>query len=94
MGVVMSTTEQEEWIEFPCVFPLKVMGLNQDNYPEFVLQVAQKHVAGIDESSIKTKLSKSEKYISVTVTFMAQSRQQLDALYLELNANTLTKMAL
>jgi len=84
----------EERIDFPCHFPLKVMGLNQDDYPAFVLQVTQKHVQGISAADMHTRLSRNGKYIAVTITFDAQSREQLDALYRELNACERTRWTL
>ena len=86
--------QHQDGIKFPCVFPLKVMGLNHVDFPQFVLQVLQQHVVGIDESCMKTRLSKTQKYISVTMTFMAQSRQQIDNIYHQLNASEWTKMSL
>ena len=85
---------EEEWIEFPCVFPLKVMGDNDGSYPDFVLEVAKKYIDGVDESCVKTKESRTGKYISVTVTFMAHNREQLDAVYYELNCCERTRMTL
>jgi putative lipoic acid-binding regulatory protein len=90
----MNTQTEELQIEFPCTFPLKVMGLNEDDYPGFVLAIAKKYINGIDRSSIKTRLSKNEKYIAVTLTFLAQNREQIDNIYLELNASDRTKMAI
>ena len=87
------SSEQLE-IAFPCTFPLKVMGLNEQDYPGFVLAVGQKYVQGLDQSSIKTRLSKNGKYIAVTMTFLAQNREQIDNIYLELNASERTKMAI
>jgi len=90
----MSQQTEELVIDFPCTFPLKVMGLNTDNYPGFVLEVAKKYINGIDESCLKTRLSKNEKYIAVTLTFLAHNREQIDNVYLELNASDRTKMAI
>lgn len=86
--------DKMELMEFPCSFDVKVMGINTDDYPGFVLGVAQKHVAGLDRSAISSRLSKNEKYVAVTLTFLAQSREQIDNIYLELNASERTKMAL
>lgn len=88
----MSQTELE--MEFPCTFPLKVMGLNEDDYPGFVLEVGKKHVPEIDESCVRTRPSRNGKYIAVTLTFTAQSRQQIDNIYLDLHQNHRTKMAI
>lgn len=88
------TDEKPELLEFPCSFALKVMGINADDYPGFVLEVAQKHVAGLDRDCISSRLSKNEKYVAVTLTFLAQNQQQIDNIYLELNASDRTKMAI
>jgi len=90
----MALETEELQMEFPCTFPLKVMGLNKDNYPEFVLDTAKKYINGIDKSNLKTRLSKNEKYIAVTLTFLAQNKEQIDNIYLELNASDRTKMAI
>ncbi len=87
-------SESELEMQFPCTFPLKVMGLNQDDYPGFVLEVGKRYIPGLDESCIRTRLSKNEKYIAVTLTFLAQSREQIDNIYLELNRSNRTKMAI
>lgn len=90
----MDQQTEELLMKFPCTFPLKVMGLNSDDYPGFVLSIAQKYINGLDDSCLKTRLSKNEKYIAVTVTFLAQNKQQIDNIYLELNASERTKMAI
>ncbi len=90
----MSKQTEQLVIDFPCTFPLKVMGLNKDDYPGFVLEIAKKHINGIDKSCLKTRLSKNKKYIAVTLTFLAHSKQQIDNVYLELNASERTKMAI
>jgi len=86
--------QQEQLLEFPCSFAVKVMGLNDNDYPGYVLEVGQKYVAGLDRSCISTRLSKNEKYIAVTLTFLAHNKEQIDNIYLELNASDRTKMAI
>lgn len=90
----MKKQNEEEWIDFPCVFPLKVMGLNDGDYQDFVYQVCSKYVNGLDKSQLKTNLSRNKKYISVTVSFMAQNRQQLDNIYMEIHQDERSRMAL
>lgn len=85
---------QEQLLEFPCSFAVKVMGINDNDYPGFVLEVAQKYVAGLDRDCVSSRLSKNGKYIAVTLTFLAQSKEQIDNIYIELNASDRTKMAL
>jgi putative lipoic acid-binding regulatory protein len=78
----MSTT----LFEFPCEFPLKVMGRRTDDFRSLVVGIVQKHVGALDASKIEERPSKDGTYLSLTCTFTAQSREQLDALYRELTA--------
>ncbi len=79
---------------FPCDFVVKVMGEDIDNYAEMVLKVAQRHIKGVDASCMSIRPSRNGKYIAVSIQLVAHSRQQLDNLYLELNAHEHTRMAL
>ncbi len=80
-------------IKFPCLFPLKVMGLNQEAFSSAVLTIFRKHLeAGQFTQSAKS--SSSGKYLSITVTFMAQSQEQLNKIYEELNRHELVAMTL
>ncbi len=78
---------------FPCSFPLKVMGLNNEAFQTAVEAIFRKH---LDPSPISfaTQLSSNGKYLSITATFTATSKEQLDALYRELNAHKLVVMTL
>jgi putative lipoic acid-binding regulatory protein len=72
--------------EFPCEFPLKVMGRRSDDFRSIVLGIVQKHAGTIAADKIEERPSKDGTYLSLTCTFQAQSREQLDALYRELTA--------
>jgi putative lipoic acid-binding regulatory protein len=72
--------------EFPCEFPLKVMGRRTDDFRSLVVGIVQKHAGAIDASKIEERPSKDGTYLSLTCTFTAQSREQLDALYRELTS--------
>jgi putative lipoic acid-binding regulatory protein len=72
--------------EFPCDFPLKVMGRRSDDFRSLVLGIVQKHVGDVDPSRIEERPSENGNYLSVTLTFSAQSKDQLDALYRELTS--------
>ncbi len=86
--------DEDHLFHFPCEFSLKVMGEDVDNYADYVLSVCQKHIDHVDPANVKTRPSRNAKYLAVTVTFTATSREQLDKLYHELNACKHTKMAL
>ena len=72
--------------KFPCDFPLKVMGRQSDDFRSIVLGIVQKHAGAIDPGSIEERPSRDGNYLSLTCTFAAQSREQLDALYRELTS--------
>lgn len=86
--------DEDQLMHFPCDFALKVMGEDINNYSDYVLSVCQKHVDGVTSKCMHTRPSRNGKYIAVTVQLLATSRQQLDDLYIELNAYEHTKMAL
>jgi len=65
------------------VFPLKVVGRNEEDFEGFVVSVVQTH-APLSARTVTTRLSHAAKYLAVTVTFVAESREQLDAIYQEL----------
>jgi putative lipoic acid-binding regulatory protein len=76
----------ETLFEFPCDFPLKVMGRKSDDFRSLVLGIVQKHAGPIAPEKIEERPSKDGTYLGLTFTFTAQSRDQLDALYRELTA--------
>ncbi|HEX2493602.1 MAG TPA: DUF493 domain-containing protein [Steroidobacter sp.] len=72
--------------KFPCEFPLKVMGRRTDDFRSIVLGIVQKHAGPVDAMNIEERPSKDGNYLSITCTFSAQSREQLDSLYRELTS--------
>jgi hypothetical protein len=79
---------------FPTVFPLKVMGANQDDFVSLVVGIIQKHALISSEEVISSRLSRGGKFISVTVHVMAESQEQLDAIYRELSSHERVLMML
>ncbi len=80
-------------MQFPCLFPIKVMGLNSDAFTAAVLSTFRNHL-GTAQFTQCSRLSSGGKYLSITVTFMAQSQEQLNAIYAELKLNELVVMTL
>jgi putative lipoic acid-binding regulatory protein len=76
----------ETLLVFPCDYPLKVMGRRSDDFRSLVLGIVQKHAGTIIPEAIEERPSKDGNYLSLTCTFQATSREQLDALYRELTA--------
>ncbi len=80
--------------EFPCEFPIKIMGRADEAFIDTVTELISRHVPDLDESNITSRDSKQGNYISVTVTITATSKEQLDRIYLELNAHDAVLMTL
>lgn len=71
-------------LRFPCEFPVKVMGRDAEGFEARVLTVFERHVPNLEAARVSTRPSSSGNFLSVTVTFTAESQEQLDALYREL----------
>ena len=84
----------ETLLEFPCAFPLKVMGNNHADFEHAILTIVRQHIPNLGEASVHPKPSRTGKYLAVTVTFTATSKAQLDALYHDLNSHPDVKMML
>ena len=79
----MPERQDSSLLEYPCEFPLKIMGATRDGFAQAVLEVVQRHAPDFDGSTLEMKSSKHGKYLSITCTINATSREQLDALYQE-----------
>lgn len=91
----MTTTKLEDLLEFPCEFSIKVMGLNVTELISEVTTIVSLYATGFDpQRNIATKLSSKGNYLSLTVTIMAESKEQLDKIYLDLNRHPLVKITL
>lgn len=91
----MSDLHSDETLfEFPCHFAIKVMGKNIPEFEATVLSIVRKHVPDLSEGAVSAKPSSGDKWLSLTVSFTAQSKAQLDALYIELNASDQVVMTL
>lgn len=74
-------------MQFPSPFRLRVFGLDADDFAVFVLLLVRRHVPELNEDSIDSKPSHGGKYLAVRVSFTAESREQLDAIYRELSGH-------
>lgn len=81
-------------IEYPCDFPLKIMGRSQAGFAQAVLEIVRAHAPDFDGATMVMKASSGGKYLSVTCTIRATSREQLDALYRALCDHPLVVMVL
>ena len=81
-------------LESPCLFPLKAIGTGTDDFESLVVSIVRQHVPDFGEGAISTRPSGGGKYLAVTVTFVAESKAQVDALYQELSDHERVVMVL
>jgi putative lipoic acid-binding regulatory protein len=90
----MRDNPTESLIEYPCDFPIKVMGQKVDGFVEAITLVAVSFDAGFDASRLELRDSKGGNYQSLTITIRATSREQLDELYRTLSSHPMVKVVL
>ncbi len=81
-------------IEYPCEFPIKIIGTAQAGFAQAIMQVVMRHAPDFDAATMEMRLSKAGKYLSVTCVIRAVSRQQLDDLYRDLCDHPMVVMVL
>ncbi len=85
---------QTSEIAYPLDFPIKIMGRREPQLVQTIIEIVRKHAPDLDESAIEMRASKENKFLSVTCTIVATSREQLDALYQELGDHPSVVMVL
>jgi putative lipoic acid-binding regulatory protein len=75
------TDREDTLLEFPCDFPIKMMGRDRDSFRQAAIAVIEEHAGKLSDDAISTSSSRKGNFISITVTISAQSQQQLDDIY-------------
>lgn len=81
-------------LEYPCDFPVKILGHTRAGFAQAVLEVVRRHAPDFDGSTLEMKASKRGKYLSITCVIRATSREQLDDLYRDLCDHPMVVMVL
>ena len=81
-------------IEFPCDYPIKIMGVAGDELHRVIKMVMIKHAPGYDEAQITIRDSAQGNYQAITVTITATGTDQLQAIFTELKTSQHVKMVL
>ena len=90
----MTTTIEERTtlIDFPCPFPLKIMGVHHPEFGSHILTAIQEHAPATSEKDVVLKASTKGNYVSATITVLAHSQTQLDTIYQMLCAHPMVKI--
>jgi putative lipoic acid-binding regulatory protein len=81
-------------MNFPCSFPIKLMGRETAVFRQTARKLVEKHTGPLDDDAIESSLSRNGRFVSVTITVVAESREQLDNIYRDATAHADVIMAL
>lgn len=87
-------SEEQGLLEFPCAFPIKVMGVKSDGFTREIVAIVLEHAPDFVAESVEMRASAGGTYLSVTCTIQARSRPQLDDLYRALTEHPGVKVVL
>ena len=90
----MAKDFSESLIEFPCHFPIKIIGEAHQDFIQVITKLIKEHINDFVEKKIETKMSSEGKFISLTCTVYVTSKQQLDSIYKDLSSHPMTKFVL
>jgi len=87
-------TTDQSLIEYPCDFPIKVMGRRHEEFAQQITAVVLEHAPDFDPSTVEMRPSRNGNYIGLTFVVRATSRAQLDALYRALSSHPMVSVVL
>lgn len=85
---------EQSLISYPSAFPIKVMGAQVDGFAEAMVRVARQFDPAFDATTLERRPSSGGKYLGLTLTVTATSREQLDELYRTLSTHPMVKVVL
>ncbi|MEM1262983.1 MAG: DUF493 domain-containing protein [Pseudomonadota bacterium] len=74
-------SDDPEIMQFPLEFPVKLIGRDDGEFRSIARALLEPIIGTVDDSHIREAHSSGGKYIALTVTFTATSREQLNAVY-------------
>lgn len=80
------TEGQKPQIEFPCDYPIKVIGDHSEDFALTVTRVVQRFDPAFDPANLSAQPSRNGRFISVRITLRATGEEQLKELFAALKA--------
>ncbi len=74
-------------LEFPCEFPIKMMGRDTPEFRATARALVEAHAGAVSDDAVQTAVSRNGRFVSVTVTIVAASQQQLDDIYRDVSSH-------
>ncbi len=88
------TGQEPPKIEFPCDYPIKVLGRSSDAFQSLVIEVFERHAPGFDQEAVSIRASSKGTFTAITITITATGREQLEALHQDLLATGHVQMVI
>lgn len=85
---------EESALQFPCEFPIKMMGRDTAEFRRLARTLVETHSGAVPDEAVQAALSRKGSFVSVTVTITATSQQQLDDIYRDATSHDDVLMAL
>ncbi len=90
----ISSGEDAPKIEFPCQYPIKVLGRHTDDFREIVIDVMTRHTGAVHDAQVSEKPSGKGTFVSITIIITATGKEQIQAIFDDLKATGRVKMVL
>lgn len=94
MSAEEAQSHKTSLIDYPCDFPIKVMGKQDPTLAQALTEVVQLHDPAFDPATVEIRMSAKGNYVGLTFTVRATSREQLDAIYRALHSHPLVSLVL
>jgi uncharacterized protein len=87
-------TDTPPRIEFPCAYPVKIVGENRDSFAETVVTLTRRHAPEVTSEDVQIRASRAGNYCAVTITIRATGEPQLRDLHATLKTCPLVRLVL
>ncbi len=94
MNLPPAIPPEQSLIEYPCHFPIKVMGAQVEGFEAAMLHIVRSFDPTFDERTTERRPSKAGNYMGLTLTVYVTNREQLDELYRTLTTHPMVKVVL
>jgi hypothetical protein len=86
--------QQPPKIEFPCDYPIKVLGRSGLDLMEVIVEVFERHDPGFDRAAVSVRDSSKGTFTAITIVITATGPDQLSALHEDLLATGRVQMVI
>lgn len=87
-------SDADALFQFPCEFPIKVMGRDSESFRTLTLAIVERHAGPLAAGQISERMSREGRFLALTYTIRAESRAQLDSIYQDLTDSGVVLVAL